>query len=128
DSLQVYGQDYGTPDGTCIRDYIHVTDLCTAHVSALQYLFGGGSSTALNLGSGTGYSVMDVIRTVEEVTGRPVPFCMGPRRPGDPPVLLSDPGRARNVLGWRTERSDLRVIIEDAWRWHERRHLDASPG
>jgi UDP-glucose 4-epimerase len=124
DHLQIFGQDYDTPDGSCVRDYIHVADLCTAHVKALERLLAGEGSTALNLGSGTGHSVFDVVRTVEEVTGLEVPIRLRARRAGDPPVLVADPARAREALEWRPERSELRVIVEDAWRWHRKRHLN----
>jgi UDP-glucose 4-epimerase len=97
--------------------------LCEAHVKALQRLFAGGGSASLNLGSGTGHSVLDVIRTVEQVTGLNVPVRMGPRRLGDPPVLVADPTRARKVLDWHSRRNNLPRIVEDAWNWHRKRHL-----
>jgi UDP-arabinose 4-epimerase len=117
--LQVFGTDYPTPDGTCIRDYIHVTDLAEAHVKALEYLIGGGSSISLNLGTGRGHSVKEVIAAVEAVTGKPVRTRFGPRRAGDPPVLVADPGRAKSVLGWKAQRS-LTEIVSTAWQWHKR--------
>ncbi len=114
--LQVYGDDYPTPDGTCIRDYIHVNDLADAHVAALEYLESGGGTTALNLGTGRGHSVREVIRTVAEVTGSPVRHRIVPRRPGDPPVLIADPSEASRVLGWTAKR-DLTDMVQSAWRW-----------
>lgn len=116
DALQVFGDDYPTPDGTCIRDYIHVSDLAEGHVKALDYLQRGGESTALNLGTGHGYSVREVINSIEEVTGRKVPVRVAPRRPGDPPVLVADPSRTHKVLDWRAQR-DLGNIVRTAWKW-----------
>jgi UDP-arabinose 4-epimerase len=118
--VTVHGEDYDTPDGTCIRDYIHVMDLADAHIRALEYLLDGGAPLALNLGSGEGASVREVIAAAEQVTGREIPVAIGPRRPGDPDRLVAAPARAREVLGWRTERSDLPTLIADAWRWHEK--------
>lgn len=117
--LQVFGADYSTPDGTCIRDYIHVTDLAEAHVKALEHLIGGGNSMALNLGTGSGHSVKEVITAVEAIAGKPVRTRLGPRRAGDPPVLVADPRRAQSVLGWKAERS-LTEIVSTAWQWHKR--------
>jgi UDP-glucose-4-epimerase GalE len=117
--LQVFGTDYPTPDGTCIRDYIHVADLAEAHVKALEYLIGGGSSIALNLGTGCGHSVKEVLTAVEAITGKPVRARFGPRRAGDPPILVADPRRAESVLGWKAERS-LTEIVSTAWQWHNR--------
>ena len=114
--IEIFGTDYPTPDGTCIRDYIHVNDLAEAHVAALEYLAGGGASTALNLGTGVGHSVSEVVAMVEEVTGIPLQRRMGDRRPGDPPVLVADPSRAQRVLGWTAKR-DLRQMVTSAWRW-----------
>lgn len=116
--VEVYGTDYATPDGTAIRDYIHVTDLASAHVRALDHLARGGESCALNLGTGTGHSVREVIRAVEEVSGKRVPYREGPRRAGDPPVLVADARQVAEVLGWKPERSDLLSIVHDAWQWH----------
>jgi UDP-arabinose 4-epimerase len=118
--VQVFGTDYPTPDGTAVRDYIHVCDLARAHVLALQHL-DHGQSIAVNLGSGEGVSVRQVIETVQKVTGRDVPALDSPRRPGDPSVLVADPKLARQVLGWTPEQSDLATIIADAWRWHSKR-------
>jgi UDP-arabinose 4-epimerase len=120
-AVQVFGTDYPTPDGTALRDYVHVSDLARAHVGAVQHLLGGGESIAVNLGTGEGVSVRQVIDTVQEVTGQEVPVRDAPRRPGDPSVLVADPNLAREVLGWASERSDLVTIIADAWRWHSKR-------
>ncbi len=117
--VTIHGEDYATPDGTCIRDYIHVTDLAEAHVRALEYLLDGGESLALNLGSGDGVSVREVIDAAVEVTGRKIPITVGVRRSGDPDRLVATCGRAREVLGWQPRRSDLQTIIADAWRWHQ---------
>jgi UDP-glucose-4-epimerase GalE len=116
DALQIFGDDYPTPDGTCIRDYIHVSDLAEAHVKALDHLERGGESTALNLGTGSGHSVREVLEKIEEVTGSAVPVRVAPRRPGDPPALVADPGRTHEVLGWRAQR-DLQDIVRTAWKW-----------
>lgn len=119
--IAVFGEDYPTPDGTAIRDYVHVSDLAHAHVLALKYLLDGGQSTALNLGLGKGYSVRDVIRAVEKVSGRPVPFRCVERRPGDPPALVARADRAYEVLTWRPQFTSLEEIVETAWQWHLRR-------
>lgn len=116
--VDIYGTDYPTADGTAIRDYIHVTDLAVAHVQALEYLQGGGRNTVLNLGTGRGYSVREVIRTVEAVGGRPVPIGEAPRRPGDPAVLVADPRCGAERLDWRSSYSGLSDIIATAWQWH----------
>ncbi|WP_420450891.1 UDP-glucose 4-epimerase GalE [Ilumatobacter sp.] len=120
--LAVFGDDYDTPDGTCIRDYIHVDDLADAHVKALAYLGRGGASTAVNVGTGTGSSVLDVIQASERVSGDPVPYSMEPRRDGDPIATFADPTFAEETLGWRA-RYDLDEIIETAYAWH-RSQLD----
>lgn len=116
-TLEILGTDYSTPDGTCLRDYIHVSDLARAHVLAVYHLLAGGDSLALNLGTGLGYSVREVIQTVETVTGRSVPVNEAPRRAGDPPVLVADPGMAARHWGYRTERSDLGTMVRDAAPW-----------
>jgi UDP-glucose 4-epimerase len=116
--LEIYGDDYPTPDGTCVRDYIHVNDLAEAHVLALKQLEAGGGSAALNLGTGAGCSVREVIAMVEEVTGQKVPRKVAPRRPGDPPELVGDPSRAQALLHWKAKRS-LREIVQTAWRWEQ---------
>jgi len=112
----VYGGDYPTADGTCIRDYVHVTDLCRAHLLALRYLEEGGASAAFNLGNGDGFSVREVIETARAVTGRGIEVVDGPRRDGDPAVLVSDAKAARNVLGWQPEYTRLEPIVEHAWK------------
>ena len=127
--LQIYGSDYPTPDGTCVRDYIHVNDLADAHVRALRHLetqplarnSGGesGDSLAINLGTGRGHSVLEVITAVGKATGRPVRRTVGPRRPGDPPILVADPAKARNVLGW-TARRNLAEMVSSAWMWMQK--------
>lgn len=113
----VYGHDYATPDGTCIRDYVHVVDLAIAHLAAVEYLAAGEASVTLNLGSGRGYSNLEVVRACESVTGKSIAVDFGPRRDGDPAVLTASNGRAREVLGWKPER-DLNTMVADAWRWH----------
>ncbi|MCS6913650.1 MAG: UDP-glucose 4-epimerase GalE [Myxococcales bacterium] len=117
-AVTVHGDDYPTPDGTCIRDYVHVVDLAEAHRLALQRLLAGGDSGVYNLGSERGSSVLEVIAAAREVTGRPVPLRLGPRRPGDPDRLVADSTRAQRELGWCPQRGDVRVILEDAWRFH----------
>jgi UDP-glucose-4-epimerase GalE len=117
--LQVFGSDYPTPDGTCIRDYIHVNDLATAHVKALEKLAAGNPSFAVNLGTGTGVSVQEVINEVEKVTGKKVPNKKVPRRPGDPPALVANPAKAQALLQWRAERG-LDNIVATAWKWMQR--------
>lgn len=117
--LQVFGSDYATPDGTCIRDYIHVSDLADAHVRALQYLENGGESLTANLGTGKGHSVREVIEAVETVTGRHVRRTLASRRPGDPPALVADPSHAQAVLRWRAKR-DLTDMLSSAWKWMQR--------
>ncbi len=121
EAITIYGDDYATDDGTCVRDYIHVTDLASAHVLALEYLLKDGETTAINLGNSRGHSVLEVIETVKKVSGREFKVIVGPRRPGDPPSLVGSNKRAKKLLGWRPERSDIQTIIEDAWRWHLKR-------
>jgi UDP-arabinose 4-epimerase len=118
--LTIFGDDHSTPDGTCIRDYIHVTDLADAHVRALKYTQSKRGFSAFNLGTGTGISVRSLIQAVEEVTGRVVPFSFGPRRAGDPAELVADPSLVRETLGWTAQHSDLQNILRTAWRWMER--------
>jgi UDP-glucose-4-epimerase GalE len=115
-AVTIYGTDYDTPDGTCIRDYVHVHDLASAHLLALTRLEGGETLGAINLGTGRGYSVRAVIDTASAVLGKAVPHVIGPRRAGDPPALVADPSRAIAQLGWQPTRSDLRTILEDALR------------
>ena len=119
--LEVFGGDYPTPDGTCVRDYVHVTDLADAHVRALSYLFDGGPSVKLNLGTGKGFSVMAIINTVQAVLRKEVSHVMKPRRAGDPPCLIADATRAKSVLGWVPENSDLETIVQSAAAWEQRR-------
>jgi UDP-glucose 4-epimerase len=117
DHLDVFGTDYPTPDGTCIRDYIHVEDLADAHARALDHLVAGGASLCCNLGTGVGVSVKQIIAATEELTGRPVPVLFGPRRPGDPAMLVADPSLAKRLLGWTATRTDVREMIRPAWLW-----------
>lgn len=117
--ISVFGKDYPTPDGTCVRDYIHVADLASAHLAALDYLENGGDSTAINLGNGQGYSVLEVIETAREVTGRNIEVKFEPRRAGDPSHLVADAAKAREVLGWQPRYPALKEIISTAWKWHE---------
>lgn len=117
DYIEVFGQDYDTPDGTCIRDYVHVDDLADAHSKALDRLLSGGSSIQCNLGTGVGVSVKEIIDAVEEVTGKKVPVKYGPRRAGDPALLVADPSYAAANLGWKARHTDIRQIIRPAWKW-----------
>ena len=121
-TLQLYGDDYPTSDGTCIRDYIHVEDLADAHVRALDYLAGGGATVSLNVGTGVGTSVLEVIRATERITGLKVPYAIAPRRPGDPTSTYADPSTTETTLGWKAHHG-LDDIIESAWRWHSA-HVD----
>jgi UDP-glucose-4-epimerase GalE len=116
--LELFGSDYPTPDGTCVRDYVHVNDLAEAHVLALKQLEAGSNSAALNLGTGIGCSVQEVLAMVEEVTGKKVPRKTAPRRAGDPPALVADPARAQAALNWKAKRS-LRDIVQTAWQWEQ---------
>ncbi len=118
--IEVFGTDYDTPDGTAIRDYIHVTDLADAHVSAISRLLDKGASAMLNLGTGVGNTVRQVIEAVERVSGRKVPVVEGPRRPGDPPALYANAGGAGRLLHWTPRFSDIDTTVETAWRWHEK--------
>ena len=118
--LSIFGTDYPTPDGTAVRDYIHVADLADAHILALQKLIGGTTSLKVNLGTGQGHSVREVISAVEKVTGRKVPAREVGRRAGDPPALVADPAKARDVLGWRPKYAELDTIVDHAFRWHSR--------
>jgi UDP-glucose-4-epimerase GalE len=119
--VTVFGTDYPTPDGSPIRDYVHVTDLADAHLRALERLGTGTPSQAINLGTGHGHSVLEVIDTVRRVSGRDVPFVRSARRAGDPPQLVAAPSRARDVLGWTCRHPELAAIIEHAWKWHASR-------
>jgi len=115
--IQVFGTDYDTPDGTCVRDYIHINDLAAAHIAALEYLKGGGASTAFNLGNGSGFSVKEVIQTAERVTGKSIKVIEAARRPGDPPTLVGSADKARKILNWQPRYTNLEEIIKTAWRW-----------
>ena len=120
DHVTVFGNDYATKDGTCVRDYIHVSDLADAHTLALDYLRAGNPSTAINLGNGHGYSVLEVIESARTVTGREIPIDMQGRRAGDPSHLVADAAKARAVLGWQPQYPDIAAIIGSAWEWHSR--------
>jgi UDP-glucose 4-epimerase len=122
ESISVFGTDYDTPDGTCIRDYIHVTDLAQAHVLGLEYLLKGGKTDVFNLGNGQGFSIREVIEAARVVTGRPIAVTLADRRPGDPPVLVGSGEKAQRVLGWQPEYADLKTILAHAWQWHQKRH------
>lgn len=118
-SLKVFGLDYDTADGTCVRDYIHVDDLCDAHLRALDYLVGGGKTDIFNLGNGRGFSVLEVIQSATLVTGKEIAYSVVDRRPGDPPVLVASSAKARQQLKWNPRYSELEQIIETAWKWHQ---------
>lgn len=120
-ALTLFGDDYPTPDGTCIRDYIHVADLANAHVQALEQLDHRDGADAFNLGTGQGVSVREVLDAVGRAAGKPVPHSIGPRRAGDPAELVSDPGKANRELGWKPAMSDLDTIVDTAWAWHNRK-------
>ena len=117
--ITVFGNDYDTKDGTCIRDYIHVTDLVNAHILALRYLMEGGESTSINLGSNTGYSVLEMIEAARTVTGHPIPLELGKRRSGDPALLVASSEKARRLLGWEPKITSIEEIIASAWKWHK---------
>jgi UDP-arabinose 4-epimerase len=122
-ALEIFGTDYDTADGTPVRDYVHVCDLATAHVKALDRLLGGGKSASVNLGTGRGHSIRDVISTVEAVGGRAVPVVEGRRRSGGPPALIANPQLGQTLLGWKPLNSDLHTIVQTAWEWHQSRPL-----
>jgi UDP-arabinose 4-epimerase len=126
DTIDIFGTDYPTPDGTAIRDYIHVCDLADAHVAALRYLGDGGATASLNLGTGRGHSVREILDSVGRVTGREPPSRIAARRPGDPPMLVADPAAARRVLGFAARWTEIDTVISSAWGWH-RRHAASSP-
>ena len=123
-ALTVHGTDYDTPDGTCIRDYVHVMDLVDAHIAGLRWLEAGKGSRVFNLGTGRGFSVREVIDHSRIVTNREVPSANGPRRPGDCTKLVSGSRRAEQELGWEPRRSTLEAMISDAWRWHQNGHYE----
>jgi UDP-arabinose 4-epimerase len=118
--VEIFGTDYDTPDGTAVRDYVHVCDLAAAHVKALDHLLADAPSASINLGTGRGHSIREVISAVEGISGRTVPVFEGPRRAGDPPALIADPQLGRSVLGWTPRRSDLSTIVLTAWQWHQK--------
>jgi len=120
DDIKIFGTDYNTPDGTCIRDYIHVTDLADAHILALKYLQDGGESDVFNLGNGNGFSVKEVIETARKITGKNIRAVEDERRPGDPPILVGSSDKAKEVLKWKPKYDDLDKIIETAWNWHKK--------
>jgi len=120
EKIQIFGTKYPTPDGTCIRDYIHVNDLAGAHILALEYLLNGGESDSFNLGNGNGYSVREVIETAKRVTGRNIFYEEVDNRPGDPPILIGDSNKIRKQLNWNPEYAELDIIIESAWKWHKK--------
>ena len=122
EKLYIFGTDYDTPDGTAVRDYIHVSDLASAHVLGLEYLLKGGDSEIFNLGNGNGFSVKEVIETAREVTGKPIPAEETERRAGDAPILVGSAEKARKILGWNPQYADLQRIVRDAWQWHQKRH------
>ncbi len=119
ESVKIFGTDYDTPDGTCIRDYVHVEDLASAHLLALEALPGSGSAEAYNVGTGSGHSVRQVLDAARRVTGHPIPAEEVDRRPGDPPALYADPAKIAHTLGWRPQYTDIDAVVETAWRWHE---------
>lgn len=118
--IGIFGDDYETPDGTCIRDYIHVTDLAEAHILAVEYLQKGNESDIFNLGNGIGFSVKEVVETARKVTGHPIPAVISPRRAGDPAQLIASSEKAKKVLGWNPKHEDLNEIIASAWKWHQK--------
>lgn len=122
DSISILGDDYPTPDGTCIRDYIHVEDLAQAHLLGLEYLLDGGKSEVFNLGNGNGFSVKEVIKAAKKVTGKDFTVKNAPRRPGDPPILVGSSEKARRILNWQPQYPDIETIISHAWQWHQSRH------
>ena len=119
EAISIFGDDYPTPDGTCIRDYIHVTDLAQAHILALDYLLAGGENNVFNLGAGVGFSGEGAVAVARKVTGHPIPQTVSPRRPGDPAQLVASSEKARTVLGWRPQYADLETIVASAWAWHK---------
>ncbi|NHC35278.1 UDP-glucose 4-epimerase GalE [Scytonema millei] len=121
-SVSIFGTDYDTPDGTCIRDYIHVTDLANAHILGVEYLLQGGDSTIFNLGNGNGFSVREIIDTAKQVTGREIKVVESDRRAGDPPALVGSGEKARKILGWNPQYPEIDKIISHAWNWHQKRH------
>ena len=126
ESVSIFGTDYPTPDGTCIRDYIHVCDLADAHVLGLEYLLNGGNSNIFNLGNGSGFSVKEAIDAAREITGKEIKAIECDRRPGDPPMLVGSSEKARKILGWQPQYADIKTILTHAWNWHQKRHGSIS--
>ena len=122
ESVSIFGTDYDTPDGSCIRDYIHVLDIAQAHILALEYLLNDGATDVFNLGNGSGFSVKEVIETARKITGKEIKAELSDRRPGDPPALVGSGAKAQQILGWQPKYSDLDNIISHAWQWHQKRH------
>jgi UDP-glucose-4-epimerase GalE len=120
--LTVFGADYPTPDGTCVRDYVHVSDLAQAHSAALDHLLGDGASHSFNAGTGQGFSVLEVIKAVERVTGKTVPYEVGPQRAGDPAILVADSTRLQQTLGWKPDYTTLDSMVESAWKFDSKKH------
>jgi UDP-glucose 4-epimerase len=116
--MKIFGNDYNTPDGTCIRDYIHIEDLIDAHILALKYLKNGGKSDVFNLGTGTGFSNMQVVEAARKITGCPIPVDITERRPGDPDILVASGDKAKKILGWIPKKPTIEDIISSAWKWH----------
>ena len=123
DAITIYGSDYPTPDGTCLRDYIHVTDLAEAHVLGLEYLLNSNKSEIFNLGNSNGFSVKEVIDTAKQITGKPIKVLFGDRRAGDPPALVGSSEKAKKILNWQPKYADLKLILQHAWQWHQKRHV-----
>ena len=119
EKVSIFGDDYPTKDGTCVRDYIHVTDLAQAHILALDYLMKGGESNVFNLGNGVGFTVKEVIDVARSVTGHPIPAEISPRRAGDPAQLVASSEKAKSVLGWKPQYDSLETIVDSAWKWHK---------
>ena len=117
--ISIFGTDYDTKDGTCVRDYIHVNDLAQAHILAMKYLCDGNDSNIFNLGNGVGFTVKEVVETARKVTGHPIPAKEEPRRAGDPSMLIASSAKAKEVLGWNPQYADLETIIGTAWKWHK---------
>ncbi|MBD2531004.1 UDP-glucose 4-epimerase GalE [Nostoc flagelliforme FACHB-838] len=122
ESISIFGTDYPTPDGTCVRDYIHVNDLADAHILGLEYLLKGGDSEVFNLGNGSGFSVREVIAAAKQVTRASIPIEERDRRPGDPPILIGSGEKARTILGWQPQYPSIQDIVAHAWEWHQKRH------
>jgi UDP-glucose 4-epimerase len=125
--FRIFGNDHGTPDGTCLRDFVHVSDLAEAHLQAMDYLLSGGPTASFNLANSRGYSVKDVLLEAERVVGKPIRIEIAPRREGDPPVLIGSSEKAAKVLGWVSKHSDLATQLRDAWRWMQRQTEACEP-